>query len=137
MWDSFGQTNASNNNYYQQQQQPPVMYQQQHHSNMFGYPPQAESYDQQHYQQDMYADMFVPQQVPAQSSAPMMEKASAQGKFVSQPCLVCGKEALFECNLCASLRRKGVAVASTYFCSPEHQSVVWKEHMKYHEKLNL
>ncbi|KAG2373487.1 hypothetical protein C9374_012094 [Naegleria lovaniensis] len=49
---------------------------------------------------------------------------------VNQPCIVCGQESLFECTICASLRRKGAQLAPTYFCSTEHQQLAWKDHQQ-------
>lgn len=39
----------------------------------------------------------------------------------------CGEESVLECNLCA---KTGYA---TYFCSIEHQTLMWKEHMRVHQ----
>eukprot|EP01112_Ceratiomyxa_fruticulosa_P001727 TRINITY_DN11894_c0_g1_i1.p1 TRINITY_DN11894_c0_g1~~TRINITY_DN11894_c0_g1_i1.p1 ORF type:complete len:472 (+),score=115.28 TRINITY_DN11894_c0_g1_i1:77-1417(+) len=44
-----------------------------------------------------------------------------------RPCCYCGEESSLECNVCA---KTGYA---TFFCSPEHQSLMWKEHMRVHQ----
>lgn len=43
-------------------------------------------------------------------------------------CRYCGEESYLECNHCAKM---GLA---TFFCSPEHQSLVWKDHLEYHKQ---
>nr|CAG4716441.1 unnamed protein product [Naegleria fowleri] len=55
---------------------------------------------------------------------------------VNQPCVVCGQESLLECTICASLRRKGVQLAPTYFCSTEHQQLAWKDHQQKCHNIN-
>jgi len=44
-----------------------------------------------------------------------------------RPCCYCGEESMLECYNCA---KTGYA---TYFCSKEHQSLMWKEHMRVHQ----
>eukprot|EP01116_Phalansterium_solitarium_P005947 TRINITY_DN18271_c0_g1_i1.p1 TRINITY_DN18271_c0_g1~~TRINITY_DN18271_c0_g1_i1.p1 ORF type:complete len:1019 (-),score=240.56 TRINITY_DN18271_c0_g1_i1:28-3000(-) len=48
-----------------------------------------------------------------------------------RPCDYCGDESQLECNLCAK-----IGYVATYFCSPEHQSLRWREHLEYHKKLH-
>jgi len=45
---------------------------------------------------------------------------------ISRPCCYCGEESGLECNLCAKI---GLA---TYFCSVQHQSLMWKQHLQFH-----
>ncbi|EFC40815.1 predicted protein [Naegleria gruberi] len=66
-------------------------------------------------------------------TTPATPTKSSRRVPVNQPCVVCGQESMYECNFCASLRRKGVHVAPTYFCSSEHQMLAWKEHQKVHQ----
>ena len=46
-------------------------------------------------------------------------------------CCYCGEESSLECNLCA---KTGYA---TYFCSAQHQALMWKDHMAMHERKRL
>lgn len=45
---------------------------------------------------------------------------------VQQPCCYCGAESTIACPMCSQMG------LSTYFCSPEHQRVVWEEHLRFH-----
>lgn len=55
-------------------------------------------------------------------------------RTVRQPCAVCGEESMFECNFCATLRKRGLPKPPTFFCSEHLSSSYWKEHQKVHEQ---
>lgn len=44
-----------------------------------------------------------------------------------RPCCYCEDESYLECNHCAKMG------LFTYFCSPDHQSLMWKEHLEFHK----
>eukprot|EP01117_Protostelium_nocturnum_P015189 TRINITY_DN5858_c0_g2_i1.p1 TRINITY_DN5858_c0_g2~~TRINITY_DN5858_c0_g2_i1.p1 ORF type:complete len:736 (+),score=141.84 TRINITY_DN5858_c0_g2_i1:814-3021(+) len=46
-----------------------------------------------------------------------------------RPCCCCGEESFIECTYCARF-----GLPSTFFCSPEHQSLMWKQHIKVHQQ---
>lgn len=53
------------------------------------------------------------------------EFQQADPKFgVKNPCWYCGEESTVECNLCPKIGLE------TFFCSPQHQTIVWKHHIK-------
>ena len=55
----------------------------------------------------------------------MDEFQQADPKFgVKNPCWFCGEEATVECNLCPKIGLE------TFFCSPQHQTIVWKHHVR-------
>eukprot|EP01113_Clastostelium_recurvatum_P021844 TRINITY_DN2594_c0_g1_i2.p1 TRINITY_DN2594_c0_g1~~TRINITY_DN2594_c0_g1_i2.p1 ORF type:complete len:662 (+),score=231.45 TRINITY_DN2594_c0_g1_i2:1340-3325(+) len=66
--------------------------------------------------------------------AKVRDTVSAKYRGTSGPrraCCYCGDESSLECVLCAKTEN------NTYFCSPEHQHLMWKEHMRAHHLASL
>lgn len=83
---------------------------------------------------DVYNNVsaLLPQSHVTESSAGSTSRTNLSTPMVKQPCMVCGRESIFECNVCANLRRKGVATLSAYFCSAEHQQAAFAHHQRFH-----
>ncbi|EFA75252.1 hypothetical protein PPL_11327 [Heterostelium album PN500] len=89
---------------------------------------QQQQIQQQQLQQQQTAEQFEKDKQKARESVIEKYKFSHPPQ---RPCCYCGEESILECYNCA---KTGYA---TYFCTKEHQSLMWKEHSRYHNNIML
>jgi hypothetical protein len=58
-------------------------------------------------------------------------KAKLGNKKVVRPCSYCGDESSMECTFCARM-----GLPATFFCTAEHQTKMWKQHVKQHSNID-
>ncbi|KAF2073843.1 hypothetical protein CYY_004839 [Polysphondylium violaceum] len=99
------------------------------------------SYNNNNIQQQIQLQLFIQQQQNQQTQQHQQEQFEREKQRAREivnekykhsqppqrPCCYCGEESMLECYNCA---KTGYA---TYFCSKEHQALMWKEHMRVHQ----